>query len=146
MKECNKCGVELVIGENWPVSTARNRDYRCQSCRAEYDRKYCQKNPDKVQNRKLLYRYNITLVDYRALLTFQRGRCALCDTNEPGGRGQFKVDHDHVTGAVRGLLCHLCNVGLGHFELLTGHAESYLANPPNFRRLKQSTSEQEDAA
>lgn len=29
---------------------------------------------------------------------------------------QLSIDHDHVTGAVRGVLCHGCNVAIGHFR------------------------------
>lgn len=51
--------------------------------------------------------YGITADDYDALLRRQGGRCAIC-----GGRPKSKrlaVDHDHQTGAVRGLLCSRCN-------------------------------------
>lgn len=47
----------------------------------------------------------------------QNGRCAICESADPGaGKSRFAVDHDHVTGRVRGLLCNPCNKGLGMFQ------------------------------
>ena len=48
--------------------------------------------------------------DYEALLTAQGGGCAICG-NPPKTR-RLDTDHDHKTGAVRGLLCHRCNRAL----------------------------------
>lgn len=60
----------------------------------------------------------ITLEEYDAMLEAQGGGCAICGATESGhGRTRnLCVDHDHTTGAVRALLCHGCNGGLGHFK------------------------------
>jgi hypothetical protein len=43
----------------------------------------------------------------------QDGKCGICGTAfESANAG--RVDHDHETGKVRGLLCIGCNIGLGH--------------------------------
>lgn len=74
--------------------------------------------------------YGLTKNEYQTLLDVQAGRCAICDaaTADVLGR-RLVVDHDHGTGAVRGLLCSACNSGLGHFQdnpVLFRKAISYL--------------------
>ena len=48
----------------------------------------------------------------------QDGRCAICRKIPTTGphKGKLAVDHCHTSGKVRGLLCNICNVGLGHSE------------------------------
>ena len=59
----------------------------------------------------------MTLEDYDKLYEEQHGQCAICGTDTPGGPGErFKVDHNHSTGEVRGLLCNNCNRGLGYLK------------------------------
>lgn len=71
--------------------------------------------PPPSQRVSRLSRYGITPEQWDELFAAQEGRCAICRTDAPRGRGKsFHVDHDHATGKVRGLLCHSCNVGLGH--------------------------------
>ena len=51
----------------------------------------------------------------------------------PGGRGHWHTDHDHETKEVRGILCNMCNVMLGHCSDSIARLESaidYLRNPP----------------
>jgi hypothetical protein len=47
----------------------------------------------------------------------QNYRCAICGIHENDAPGKkLRFDHDHVTRRPRALLCHHCNVGLGHFK------------------------------
>ncbi len=58
--------------------------------------------------------YNISEDFYNNLLQQQNYVCAIC--KQKCNHKALAVDHNHRTGHVRGLLCHKCNVGLGHFE------------------------------
>lgn len=53
-----------------------------------------------------------TEADYAAMHADQDGKCAICSTP----RSRLSVDHDHITGKNRGLLCSQCNWGLGQFR------------------------------
>lgn len=101
-KSCRKCG-ELFTPK------APSHLYCSQEC------------ADEALNDAYLRRnYGLELKDYRRMRDEQQGRCAIC-----GGEGflmgkkhkmKLVVDHDHKTGAVRGLLCHNCNRALGLFH------------------------------
>jgi hypothetical protein len=83
-----------------------------------------------MQRKSALKRnYGLSPVDFTSLLKKQGGKCAICSSTNPGGKGNFHVDHDHETGQVRGLLCADCNMGLGKFKDSVGvlkAAASYL--------------------
>ena len=55
---------------------------------------------------------------YDWLLLKQNGCCAICGINPlfDRSRGVLHFDHDHKTGAARGLLCARCNLALGQFD------------------------------
>jgi hypothetical protein len=65
-------------------------------------------------------KYGISYHDYQALLNAQNGVCAICKKPETkmikNSIATLAVDHDHETGAIRGLLCYACNLGLGNFK------------------------------
>lgn len=69
-------------------------------------------NPDKVKARNLRKR-GLSVSEFNGLLEKQSGLCAICRSDTPRAKGRFRVDHDHRTQEIRGLLCHPCNVALG---------------------------------
>jgi len=60
----------------------------------------------------LKFRYGISLREYELRLALQNGACAIC-RKKP--KGLLCVDHCHLTGKVRGLLCSKCNSALGFY-------------------------------
>lgn len=65
-----------------------------------------------ARDRRLKKTFGIDAREWDRLLEVQGGRCAICRTSDSGEK-QWHVDHDHVTGQVRGLLCSSCNLGIG---------------------------------
>jgi hypothetical protein len=92
-------------------------------------RNWRKNNPEKwaVERNKIrLDRYNLTQEAHDAMLAAQEGRCAICSVEFTGTP---HIDHCHASGRVRGLLCGLCNTGLGKFRdnpVFLTRAVSYL--------------------
>lgn len=89
--------------------------------RAEWQKVWYAQNPRRERNADLKKRYGITVEEFEVKVIAQKGLCAICNRPERaavrnGKARSLAVDHDHVSGAVRDLLCTGCNSGLGHFE------------------------------
>lgn len=104
------------------------RAHRDPAKHAAYNSKWLKDNPQKAKNVELRKRYNITNVEFNALLEKQNNVCAICSKPESyiryGKIPALAVDHDHTccTGSkscgkcIRGLLCRGCNLVLGYME------------------------------
>ncbi|QBP33246.1 endonuclease VII [Gordonia phage BrutonGaster] len=91
---CIRCG-EFKSTDLFNAHKSRRNgiDNKCRECDAD---------------RKLRERYGISLAEYKDLLDEQDGKCAICHTV-----AKLHVDHCHVTGKKRGLLCSQCNTAIG---------------------------------
>lgn len=73
--------------------------------------------------------YGITLEDYEDMLEAQAGLCNICTNPMSPNNRNTHIDHCHITGKVRGLLCLSCNLGIGYLKdsaLLASGALNYL--------------------
>ncbi len=90
--------------------------------RHAYARQWHADHPDLtykyLRRAHLKRKYGITLEEYELLFEVAGGKCAICLRSETARRkGKLRtlcVDHDHATGAVRGLLCTSCNRAIGY--------------------------------
>ena len=110
---------------NYPQKVFKPK--QCKLCTASFEpnapsERYCS-DPCKDQaynDRYLLSKYNMTLENYNKILIDQGCVCKICKLEgwvmAEHHKLKLVVDHDHTTGAVRGLLCHNCNRGLGLFQ------------------------------
>ena len=67
-------------------------------------------------NTKLKRRFGITLDEYNELLQKQNYECLICGAKNSTNGHRLAVDHSHVTGKVRALLCKACNVAIGNLQ------------------------------
>lgn len=143
MKRCRHCG-ELKALDDFYRSPGMKDGHRhdCKACnlaakKARYEadpqkaiarvKKWQQENADRLnayrreynatpkrrrKGRDAYYQrtYGISADEFDLLLEKQGGVCAICAGADPK-----HLDHDHVTGAIRGILCVNCNHGLGKF-------------------------------
>lgn len=87
----------------------------CKSC---YKKREYLLNREKIlkgnQESRWLRKYGLSSASYYHLLNSQSGKCAICE--RLSFNKLLAVDHNHITGETRGLLCQNCNTGLGQFS------------------------------
>lgn len=103
-----RLGTCIVCGPQVKITQCRNgRKQQYWACHSVVSAKY--------RRRDLKRAFGLSTEGYGLLLKQQDYRCAICGDTDPGKSGDINlcVDHDHVTGKIRGLLCHPCNLMLG---------------------------------
>ncbi len=124
-----RCSIGRIDSTDRPCSVdgCQERCYARGMCRSHYDKTPKRRQKDRtwcaahVEARRLARRkssvwkkHGITLEQKEQRIKDQGGHCAnpRCGRTEHGNRG-WNTDHDHVTGRLRGELCHGCNCALG---------------------------------
>lgn len=104
---CPHCSIDM--------NTA-NMPRHIRACEAIQKWDYLFNEPQTVQQmksfRRVLDSYGLTIEKFAEIYAHQDGVCAICKLPEMD-RDRLVIDHDHITGRVRGLLCSGCNVGIG---------------------------------
>jgi Recombination endonuclease VII len=124
-------------GHGGDCATAENMENR-RAYRSVHPHHEAPESRKKYNRKARIASYGLTLEDFDRLLKAQEYACGMC--HEPFEEGQrIHVDHDHACCSdkcrscgecIRGLLCHVCNIALGHIERRYALARPYLDNPP----------------
>lgn len=114
-KTCSHCNTEKQISEfHKSAKSSDGLASWCKACTnaiARIARKRTYNSADK-RKWQLKTRYGLTPETVNSMLALQNYKCAICQSL----LGRFHIDHCHNTGAVRGLLCHRCNIRLGGWD------------------------------
>lgn len=129
-KRCWPCYIKDNESKKCNDCKERNRDGsqpRCKPCRSVYIKTHKRY----MQNCKLRGRYGLTIKDTDRMLLEQDYKCKACRA-PLSLTADTHLDHDHATGAIRGILCRGCNMALGCVKdskvrllNLTEYLESY---------------------
>lgn len=130
MKICSKCKIPKTLNE-FHKAKHSNDGYNnyCKECRRSYQNlRYDYK---KAKDWELQRKYGITFDQFVELYDLQKGCCEICGKFLPLKEAYEgpRIDHNHKTGKVRGILCIKCNNLLGQAEdnvLILSNAIKYL--------------------
>lgn len=128
-RACSVCKI-VKPAEAFHRAGPGKRKSRCAVCRAanrppQTGKRRRGRPPLASRSNHLRRNYGITVGQYESMLASQGGGCAIC--GKPPTGNALAVDHCHVSGRVRALLCSACNRSLGYYEYVREDAEMYMA-------------------
>lgn len=129
-RQCNRCS-QVKPEEEFHLRETGKRRCECKACNRVYHKQRYLANRDKLcanmrkrydgaaqHISKLQRLYAVDGAMFKAMLEKQRWKCVICKRAETKTyRGKIRnlsIDHDHVSGAMRGLVCGNCNTVLGY--------------------------------
>lgn len=117
-KYCKRCQQFVPVSDFGPQKDKSDGlAFWCRPCNNKHHR---EAHRDRLKAHSWRRKYGITPDQYHDLFDKQSGVCAICGQPEVkmhrGALRHLSVDHDHITGTIRGLLCNACNSGLGQFR------------------------------
>ncbi len=112
LRVCRKCRSYKLKGDFAPNKKSSDGLHSwCRECQRMYQR-------IRLHEGHLYGKYRISYPEWKYMYVAQQGKCAICDKaiSDRGHREKDvgRVDHDHSTGHIRGLLCNHCNNVLGY--------------------------------
>lgn len=129
-KECSRLYGKKWYGQNKEKSNATSKKWRLKNPKRikELLSRWQKNNPHRKRTYRLKTLYGITIEDYSSMLNDQDYKCKICSKLH-NDSSVLHVDHDHISGAVRGLLCSRCNTMLGNAKddpIILANAIAYL--------------------
>lgn len=126
--ECTQCNLAIRAAkyrDNPRPAIERAQRWRDENRERylENQRRYVADGRKAISSRKshLQRKYGMTLEDFEVKLAGQGGGCAMCGTSTVR---VDNIDHDHLTGKVRGILCFRCNAAIGQLDDDPGRARA----------------------
>lgn len=121
---CHKCKKWKVFSSFNKGKTLSGKRSQCRNCERNY---------------KMMLRYGLNVEQVKDF--WKRKKCEICDEkfiNYGSGQGRHKcIDHSHITGLARGILCNVCNSAIGYLEdnpKLIQNAIKYLTEGGTFTK------------
>lgn len=102
-----------VNGHDTHICGRYKHNFSCMLCRKAIAKKYRLSHLSKIKqiNLKsdLMRKYGLTIEQWQEMFSKQNGCCKICGKHQSQFKSTLCVDHNHITGEVRGLLCPSCN-------------------------------------
>jgi len=113
LKLCIKCGKEKPATTEYFSKANNSKDGLYSYCKTCVRLRRNTKEQKLRRTIRTIESHGITFQEYLSIAENQGYKCAICGRKDK----RLYVDHNHITGKIRGLLCRECNCALGYLKV-----------------------------